>query len=113
MLEKELQQQIKDYLNFMEVCFIENKQEFSRNRKSCKANKGLPDLQIIHNGRSMFLELKSVGTSSKTYEEQVQWRHKLSKAGCKSHIAYGYDDSVRYIKDFLGLDMENSKNGNI
>lgn len=101
MLEKDIQTAIKEHLTKLGICFIENKNEFVRGRRAVNKNKGLPDLQIIHNGKTMFIELKAIGTTSRTYDEQVKWRQKLNGAGVKSVICYGYDEAKQIVDEFI------------
>lgn len=64
---------------------------------------GFPDLQIIYNGRQLFLELKTEANkvtgqkAGKPSINQLAWIEGLQKQGFNAAIAYGFDNAKTII----------------
>lgn len=67
--------------------------------------KGVPDICLpvprgLYHG--LWIELKSDKTK-KASKEQKEWLIKLTEQGYKAVLAYGADDAVKIIKEYLNL----------
>lgn len=66
--------------------------------------KGVPDIFLpIAAGtyHGMFIEMKRV-KGSRVSDEQMEWISKLTEQGYKCVIAYGHEQAINYISEYLG-----------
>lgn len=64
---------------------------------------GVPDICLAYPSggyHGLYIELK-VG-KNKPSQVQKQWLSKLSEAGYKAAVCYGFDDAMKTIMDYLG-----------
>ena len=67
--------------------------------------KGVPDICLPvarHPYHGLWIELKADRTK-KASKEQKEWLIKLTDQGYKAVLAYGADDAVKIIKEYLNL----------
>jgi len=74
-----------------------------RNLKRQGVKRGIPDLFLpVPRGKfhGLFIEMKR-DTKSRLRPEQRQWLDALMEHGYMTAVAYGYDNAVRIISDYL------------
>lgn len=92
MLEKTLQTNVLKYLNSLEDCVAEN---VSGNA----LQKGRPDINGCHRGRSFRIELKSPDNNNQPTKLQLLNLEKWKKAGAICFVAYSLEDVKRVINN--------------
>ena len=74
---------------------------------------GVPDLMLAvpKNGLAgLFIEMKrAVKSLSRVSEEQKQWHKRLSDIGYKVVVAYGADEAISSICEYLGIENDRCK----
>lgn len=105
--EKTIQKQVVSFLKtyYPNLFFLSIRNEGKRSLREGKEAKdmgllsGASDLYILHNGQSLFLELKN--EKGKQSETQKDFESKVIKNGAEYALAYSYLDAVKIIQTFL------------
>jgi hypothetical protein len=81
--ESEIRAQVKEYLELQGWFVFYHLQGLG-------SYPGLPDLQAVKNGRTLYIEIKRPG--GRQSEKQKKFQHNLEAAGAKYIIARGIED---------------------
>ena len=93
--EKEIQTQIVDYLKSRGFFVIRNYMgpiHYHGAKVRPNPNAGMPDLTVIKNGRTYFIEVKK--PKGKVSNKQKEWHQKAYKAGVVVHIFRSIEDCI-------------------
>lgn len=88
--EKEMHRQFGQWLNQKGMIFREDRMD-----KPTTGPVGWPDFTICHNGKTVFVEMKTPGKMPT--EEQRCYRARLESAGFTFELAYSVQDAIRFV----------------
>jgi hypothetical protein len=105
--EKTIQKQVVRYIKFQypNLFFFSVRNEGKRSLREGKEAKdmgllsGVSDLYFLHNGKSLFLELKN--EKGKQSDTQKGFEESVTKNGAIYIVANSFDSAIEAIKNFL------------
>jgi hypothetical protein len=72
---------------------------------------GVPDVCLPYPAsgfHALFIEIKNPNRKNHPTAAQLQWIHKLRKAGNYANVAYGWEDAWNQIKSYLNQTIDKS-----
>lgn len=105
--EKSIQKQVVSFLQryYPNLFYLSIRNEGKRSLREGKEAKdmglrsGASDLYFLHNGKSLFLELKN--EKGKQSEKQKEFEKQVTENGAIYIVAYSFSDAITAIQNFL------------